>query len=482
MGFQDTLAEYLAAVGRPAKDLARAAGLSPSAMSRYLSGERVPHAGSDTVRKLAEGIAALAEEDAGQGEVPDVGPALDAASVRTRLDKEISGLEVDYATFIDNFSMLIETLGLNRNELARSLSFDPSYLSRILSGQRRLESPLRFAHGVARFVSQTCADGLHAPAIAALSGCTLETALRPDGCFGAVLGFLGSSSIDAADPIGGFLLGMDRYDPEAGSGAIAPEAGEPAGISLPFGDARTFLGLREAMDAELAFFAGAVASEASDDIIMYSDMPMMEMARSGDFAKRWVASLALATAKGLRICSIHDVYRPMEEMAVGLELWIPLYMTGRIESYYLPQPTNGGFTHYLRSASDIALHGEGIAGRPGSECFTLTRRSDEVALQRQRAQLLLEDSLPLIRPFPAKRRGELEGIVAAIQEKAGPDAPEERIGAGFFDNIDISVMPGRYALVEKRGAAEISFLVEHPLLVAAIESFNPARALAANEH
>ena len=32
--------------------------------------------------------------------------------------------------------------------------------------------------------------------------------------------------------------------------------------------------------------------------------------------------------KGLRIHIIHDVERPLKDMMLGLENWVPLYMTG----------------------------------------------------------------------------------------------------------------------------------------------------------
>ena len=39
--------------------------------------------------------------------------------------------------------------------------------------------------------------------------------------------------------------------------------------------------------------------------------------------------------KRLDIHIIHDVERPMKDMMLGLENWIPLYMTGQIFPYYL---------------------------------------------------------------------------------------------------------------------------------------------------
>lgn len=39
--------------------------------------------------------------------------------------------------------------------------------------------------------------------------------------------------------------------------------------------------------------------------------------------------------KGHHLNIIHNVDRPFNEMMLGLESWIPIYMTGQISPYYL---------------------------------------------------------------------------------------------------------------------------------------------------
>ena len=44
--------------------------------------------------------------------------------------------------------------------------------------------------------------------------------------------------------------------------------------------------------------------------------------------------LAAILKKGLRLNMVHDLNRPYAEMMLGLESWIPLYMTGQIAPWY----------------------------------------------------------------------------------------------------------------------------------------------------
>ena len=87
------------------------------------------------------------------------------------------------------------------------------------------------------------------------------------------------------------------------------------------------------MTAELDYLKTTVLSPSMENVIMYSDMPMQEMSKDPDFPKMDIWWHALK--KGLHINMIHNVNRPFSEMMLGLESYIPMYMTGQISPYYL---------------------------------------------------------------------------------------------------------------------------------------------------
>ncbi len=45
-------------------------------------------------------------------------------------------------------------------------------------------------------------------------------------------------------------------------------------------------------------------------------------------------------------------------MMLGLESWIPMYMTGQIEPYYLKNVQNNAFLHLLKVSGAAALSGK----------------------------------------------------------------------------------------------------------------------------
>ena len=123
MNFSERLNYYIAEVGCSAKQLADASTLSAAAISRYRSGERAPDPDGSNLRLLSEGIALLSSG------------RLTADGVQEDLAVCISGIAVDYDTFLGNLKALASALSIGNNELARALSFDPSYISRIMAGR-----------------------------------------------------------------------------------------------------------------------------------------------------------------------------------------------------------------------------------------------------------------------------------------------------------------------------------------------------------
>ena len=110
-----------------------------------------------------------------------------------------------------------------------------------------------------------------------------------------------------------------------------------------------------------------------ESVIMYSDMPMSEMAKDPDFPKKWMFGMAMMLKKGLHLHQIHNLDRSFDEMMLGLESWIPMYMTGQISPYYLKGVQNSIFLHFLKVSGPAALTGEAISGFHSDGKYYLTK-------------------------------------------------------------------------------------------------------------
>ena len=166
--------------------------------------------------------------------------------------------------------------------------------------------------------------------------------------------------------------------------------------SIPFYKAKTkhYYGIEEMKQGELNFFKGTVLSKSKED--MCSDMPMEDMAKDIDFGKKWMFAIAMCLKKGHHLNIIHNLDRPFNEMMLGLESWIPIYMTGQISPYYLSNLKNNVYNHLNYVSAAAALFGECINGFHNKGMYYLTTNKNEIEYYKEKSDLLLKKAKPLM--------------------------------------------------------------------------------------
>ena len=459
--FKDVLEKILATLDCPAKELAAASGLAPSVISRYRSGTRAPKPGSAQLYALATGLVKCAKAR-GYTEFTE-------ERVLRELDASLAGedsgeLRLAFAKKLD---ALLTRLDIRNSDLARVLSFDASFLSKVRAGERHFADPAHCAEQTARYIVQNHSSPDQLRLVAELTG----GAFAEDAGISARVKqltdwLLSSTAVRRPDPVGRFLHTLDAFDlNQYLQAARFDRLTVPEPVQLP-PTSRPYYGLREMMESELDFLQMTALSRSDDPVLFYSDMPMQEMSKDAAFIQKWLLGLATLLKKGLRFQVIHNVERPLAEMLMGLEAWIPLYMTGRIAPYYLNGVQNHVFLHFLRVSGAAAVEGSAIAGHQAAGRYYLTSRPEELANYRQRAKHLLKLAEPLMEIF----RGDDPEAAAFLSETK--DSPATVPVEGLpFRNIQIRVSPDKWAVVSKTNSPAMHFVIRHPKLVKAIGDF-----------
>ena len=168
--------------------------------------------------------------------------------------------------------------------------------------------------------------------------------------------------------------------------------------SMPFQlpISKTYYGVEAMKQGELDFFKSTVLSKSTEPVFMCSDMPMEDMGKDLDFAKKWMFAIAMTLKKGLHLNIIHNIDRPFKEMMLGLESWIPIYMTGQVSPYYLKGKHNSVYCHFDYVSGQIALTGECIQGYHNDGHYYLTKKKEEVDYYSKKAAHLLKKAQPLM--------------------------------------------------------------------------------------
>ena len=455
MEIGEILNEYILRLDCTAKALADAAGVSEIQISRWRKGTR--HPSQESLPRLAAGIARLS---GGACAEEDVLRALRSASPERGRERSEGGSRLD---------QLLSVMKIRTSDAARVLNFDPSYLSRIRAGKRNPANTEPIIEGVSRYVARRCVSHTERLAAAELMGVNAET-LSDCVSYAAMLaawlrGGSVAPAIRGAD-VSAFLKALDSFDPNEYLRAIRIADAAPQAADTP--QARCVTGLKQMMACELDFLRATARADSMEPLLIYTDMPLTELAKDPDYPKQWMQAVSDVLKKGLQIVMVHNVDRPLEEMMLGLEVHIPMYMTGRITPYYLRDSNSGPFRHLLEVSGAAALSGEAISGHHAEGRYTLCFDPADLHYYRRRASALMEKAAPLMEVYTAVRAGELEQFLKseALQghEPAALDMPA-------FRNITVRVCHDRWAVVSKERAPRIDFVIRHPKLVDAIERF-----------
>ena len=412
MTFREQLNAYIDAVHCTARQLAKAAGLSPAVISRYRSGEREPGADSPQLDALCRALESLA-----------VQAGLHSPSrleARAALSAALASPEPDDGALAENLNALMEALDVSSGEVARALNYDASYISRIRSGSRRPADKPAFADKLCAYLARRCGQPEQVEVLAKLTGSDADELKDAASRQAAMVDFLLQPAAKRPTPAANFLEKLDEFDLGAYIRSIRFD--ELKVPSVPFSPVRSrvYPGTEGRKAAELAFLKATVLSRSMENVFMCCDMPMEKLAGDIDFGKKWMLGIAMMLKKGLRLQIIHDLNRPFHEMMLGLESWIPLYMTGQISPWALQKPQNSVYCHLTYVSGAAVLHGECIAGYEEEGRCALSGRREELEYQRQRARRLLKKAQPVMDIYREDTREAFAAFLAAEADAPGP--------------------------------------------------------------
>ena len=411
MRFSEELNRYILKLDCMAKELADAAGISAASLSRYRSGDRIPELDSDHFQRLCAAIARLALERHMEG--------VTEQTVRKTFEACADYSVEDLAHLGQNLNTLLRVLHMSIGKLCQDINYDASSISRFRNGSRQPPEPEQFAMAVAAHTARYYGAPEQLGILSALLG-ALPEQLEEESVRAAYIRDWLLKDHRSGSSVEKFLEGLNDFHLEEYLKAVHFEQIKVPSVPFQLPGTRTYSGLKEMMEGELDFLKATVLSKSMEPVTMFSDMPMEEMAKDPEFPKKWMLGMAMMLKKGLRIRQIHNLDRSFEEMMLGLESWIPMYMTGQISPYYLPKVQNDVFLHFLRVSGAASISGEAIAGHHEAGRYYFSKARDDVAYCQRRADALLEQAQPLMDIYRRENAGALQAFLMADAQLSGP--------------------------------------------------------------
>lgn len=426
MNFQECLNNYIIQIRCNGKELARNSEISETVISRYRKGERTPYADSEYLKKLSDGIIKTAVEKG----IRDFQWDKVFQTLRESLEDDR-----DEPVFnSQKLDILLRELDINISRIAAFLHYDPSYLSKIRTGRRNPAHQQQFVEKVCEYVIANYKDEQDRKKVVYLIQCN-EDELADSSLYRRKLReWFNSSMPDEVDYVSAFLRKVDSFNLDDYIRAIHFDSFKVPKVPFQLPVSRHYYGLKEMREGELDFLKHTVLSKSMKPLYICSDMPVEDMAADEDFAKKYMFGLAMVLKKGLHIHIIHDVERPMKDMMLGLENWVPLYMTGQISPYYLKGVQNHVYSHLHYCSGQVAMTGDCISGHHDLAHYYLTSRKEEVSISQKNMEFLLKKAHPLMDIYREERKKELH---ASLLENAGKEGRRRRVLAV----PDLGVLP-----------------------------------------
>ena len=387
MNFKEVLNKYLKELDCSSKKLSNESGLSESVISRYRSGERTPVKNSEQLNKLTNALFNIAKDNNKNKYTFD--------KIESDFNSTLASDDFDYTTFSNNLNTLITSLNINTHEMSKYIVFDASHISRIRYGKAKPSNPVEFSNKICSYILNRYKNPDDINNLMMIIGCK-KSDLSNEKIYSTLFNWLTSEIVPVKNQISDFLHHLDSFNLDDYIKVIKfDELKVPC---IPFYKAKTkhYYGIEEMKQGELNFFKGTVLSKSKEDIFMCSDMPMEDMAKDIDFGKKWMFAIAMCLKKGHHLNIIHNLDRPFNEMMLGLESWIPIYMTGQISPYYLSNLKNNIYNHLNYVSAAATLSGECINGFHNKGMYYLTTNKNEIEYYKEKSDLLLKKAKPLM--------------------------------------------------------------------------------------
>ena len=447
------------------KEVAAAAGVSASAVSVLKSGKKTPPKDGSFMSKYADAVLELSRE---RGSFDALKNLINAGSDADIKDKLLDWLYdaprrsgISGNDLRRKIGVLMLKLGISNVSLAREMNVDPSVVSRMKNGDRGSVISPELTLALCRITAVETVNDRNKLAIASdvlhqdLSPEMDEAAIEK-----AVYDWILADQNENNRSIHSILSAVTSYEllnPSAPAFTSEELIRLSRGEKLIKDDRAYYFGIQGMRDAVIRFLCTAV-NETPRELCLFSNQGMEWMLLNPEFFNKWAALMKECVSSGIRIRIIHHINRSVPEMMSAINSWLPLYVTGMVEPFYIDRlpPAHPVFSNTIFLAPGLACIS---AGHPSG--------SDDQAIYRYDTDsALLSAHLKVFRSL----LNQSKRLINISRDISGMDTSGFIFPSGFSGNIGLHA-DGRSATVIKASLPQLSITFYHPQLRRAFSAF-----------
>ena len=443
MAFTVRLNSLIDALGCTNLQIAEASFMHLSSVRRLRGGEQPPvgknkHNRNKQVLKLSKGLILLAEKNGrtdklrglcGLPEDEELTPELLFAWFK---EEELSAGEsggekyrrgrTQFRHFAHRFSAVMKLLGISGMRLSSAVNIDPSLISRFKKGVRMPYDEL----------VRTICDYLYDRAI--ISGklsdfCTLlkieeMTAVSDrELTIKNLYNFLAASEEEkkSSHMVDDFIARLSSVTSDRLSSAPIPEALTAQDILDDTEE--TYCGTEGLRRAVIRLLCSTINSDKPETLLLYSDQCTNWMTDDPEFAKKWEQLMLFLVQRKHKVRIVHNINRNLQEIFRAINKWIPIYMSGQIESRYNKRNPGSSFSHTLFINGSSAISSCISRGTEENGVYHYTT-GNSLKYHREQFASILESSGSLVRIF---KRGDTEALLSLNDDISSSRGKAQRL-------------------------------------------------------
>ena len=296
--------------------------------------------------------------------------------------------------FQDKLAFLMEITSTSNKKLAEAIKVDASLISRLRSGERHVPQNAEYLNVMAFFFASRCKSKYQLEALSELIGRTDIPRTVDENMIAEIIStWLSSNSTVAQSQADLFLRAFDQMDDYAFECSVTKVTEKN---NLPKkGESYSYHGNEGKRLANIMFEEMVLASNYIGEIKILTEGNTEWIWSDNEYANEVSSNIRKALLRGNIITRIVPRMRNLAMAFDTVTRWLPLYMVGRVDSYYYPHIRDGIFQRTLYVAPGIAAMVSTTVGER-TECGTTFLMTDPFTVASFDREFM--DYLALCRP------------------------------------------------------------------------------------
>ena len=427
--------------------VAKLAGFDRTNISRLRSSGRFPVKNSPTIRKLVTGLYLYADNQNRLGDLckyiganpngsteeitdnirewlfegePEAGRK---STVSRTCPHSPRNPKPVYHYFAERLDAVMKLMDLSNTRFSHAIHMDTSMISRFRTGVRTPVPGSNVTRMISSFLferAEVCGKLGGLAKLINIPACMLDEDTLHEWLFDD--GHIPDREAGIAE---GLLEIFDSFSAETRFSLPAPD--ETVSKEISQSNQTVYLGREEMRNAVLRFLFD-VWKEKAELLLLYSDEDQEWLTGDRDFHMRWAALMSACVKNGTRIKVIHNVDRDLSEMTDAIRSWLPLYISGMVESWHNNGKRNSKFSHTIFLCPGIAsIEAFHPIGTEATGIYHYYTERPILEVSRFRFERMLDAAGPLLR-VPVASDYESDSDITVIQsELSVATMPEELI-------------------------------------------------------